>query len=340
MDAVITWVDGLDPAHQEKRRCNQEDRHLSYSAGYSETRYRQVGEIYFSIASILKYAPFFQKIWIVTDQQKPAFLDEFVAEGICDPDKIALVDHKDIFDGYRHCLPTFNSLTIETLLWAVPGLNERFVYFNDDVFLSASCKEEDFFLGNRPVVYCDALAQRETLLSVRFRRRLRRLTLRPERKTATMQSASDLSARIMGEERISYVPRHHPHPMRVSTQRTFYADNPAILGKQISFRFRNKDQFLPVALANMLEMREWGTSMVRSEHALKYFDPQREPLKTDPAQWICSGADKFLCMQSLDRLDQSQRDRILNILLEKYAGFYPMAVRSAMNGTPPLALAL
>jgi Stealth protein CR2, conserved region 2 len=34
-------------------------------------------------------------------------------------------------------LPTFNSRAIESMLWRIDGLADRFVYFNDDMMLTA-----------------------------------------------------------------------------------------------------------------------------------------------------------------------------------------------------------
>ena len=51
--------------------------------------------------------------------------------------KIRRVTHRELFEGFEDNLPTFNSLAIETLLWRIPDLAEQFLYFNDDVFLTA-----------------------------------------------------------------------------------------------------------------------------------------------------------------------------------------------------------
>lgn len=83
------------------------------------------------------YAPFVRHVYLVTDDQVPPWLDAG-AEGI------TVVDHRDIFSD-RSALPTFNSHAIETRLHHVPGLSERYLYLNDDVFLARMCRAEDFF---------------------------------------------------------------------------------------------------------------------------------------------------------------------------------------------------
>ena len=66
--------------------------------------------------------------------------------------KVHLVDHSDIFANHGAALPTFNSLAIETFLWNIAGLSDRFIYFNDDVFLTAPCQKSDFFSPSGPIL--------------------------------------------------------------------------------------------------------------------------------------------------------------------------------------------
>jgi len=45
-----------------------------------------------------------------------------------------MVFHKDIFP--EHIYPTYDAATIEAFLDKIPGITDRFIYFNDDVFLN------------------------------------------------------------------------------------------------------------------------------------------------------------------------------------------------------------
>ena len=127
IDAVITWVDGDDPNHRMKRRKYACADELTNDDVGGEIRYRSVGEIRYCVASILRFAPFVRKIFIVTDGQDPK-LDGFISRNFPDNEKkIEIVDHKVIFQGYESCLPVFNSLAIETMLWRIPGLADRFI---------------------------------------------------------------------------------------------------------------------------------------------------------------------------------------------------------------------
>ena len=48
-------------------------------------------------------------------------------------------------------LPTFSSISIELNLHKIKGLNEHFIYFNDDMFINSYVKPEDFFQAGLPL---------------------------------------------------------------------------------------------------------------------------------------------------------------------------------------------
>mgnify|MGYP001216085635 FL=1 len=80
MDAIITWVDGSDPQHVQKRReaLSAAGYHIDRPTnGTEETRFSNLGEVYYCIASILKYAPFIRNIYVVTDNQVPGYIHDF-----------------------------------------------------------------------------------------------------------------------------------------------------------------------------------------------------------------------------------------------------------------------
>ncbi len=149
IDAVITWVDGSDPqlAAKRERYLSNADTPL-HDNGTNPHRWVCSDELNFCLRSIANHAPWVRKIWIVTDGQIPELngLSDAIA------DKITIIDHRDIFAGYENALPTFNSLSIETMLWRIDGLAEHFLYFNDDVFLTAPTQPNDFFAGNGPIL--------------------------------------------------------------------------------------------------------------------------------------------------------------------------------------------
>lgn len=83
------------------------------------------------------YAPWINKIFIVTDNQIPDWLDT-------NHPKIRIIDHKEIMP--EECLPCFNSNAIETCIDNITELSEYFLYANDDMFFSSPVKPDDFLI--------------------------------------------------------------------------------------------------------------------------------------------------------------------------------------------------
>ena len=71
IDAVITWVDGEDPVHEAKRRKYGHPSLFKVNDIAGSTRYTSVGEIFWCVASLNRFAPWINRIFIVTDAQDP-----------------------------------------------------------------------------------------------------------------------------------------------------------------------------------------------------------------------------------------------------------------------------
>jgi hypothetical protein len=140
VDVVYTWVDGEEPEMRAKRARYQE-RGIAeiLDKETNASRYTSHDELKYSLRSLAMYADFVRHIYIVTDGQKPHWLDD-QAPGI------TVVDHRDIFP--QGVLPVFNSHAIETRLHHIPGLSEHYLYFNDDVFAGRRVTAEHFFHGS------------------------------------------------------------------------------------------------------------------------------------------------------------------------------------------------
>ena len=141
IDIVYTWVNGRDPTWREKKKNYlQSTEHVISKISASEARYRDNQELKYSLRSVYKYAPWINKIYLVTDNQVPEWFNS-------NNDWVKIVDHQDIFEDHS-CLPTFNSMAIETKIHKIKDLSEHFMYFNDDVFLGRECRPSDFFTEN------------------------------------------------------------------------------------------------------------------------------------------------------------------------------------------------
>jgi hypothetical protein len=135
IDLVYTWVEGNDPGFQ-RRRAEFADPSIP-GVDLRPRRWRSRDELRYSLRSIARFSPWVRTIHIVTNGQRPAWLD-------CRHPKIRLVTHEQIYRWPEH-LPTFSSTSIETHLHRIPNLAEHFIYANDDTFLGAPVEPDDFF---------------------------------------------------------------------------------------------------------------------------------------------------------------------------------------------------
>lgn len=310
IDAVIMWVDGDDPAHRAKRMSYMNGgREAKFDDVAGETRYRQVGEINFCVASVLRFAPFVRKIFIVTDNQNPN-LDEFIALNF--PDNripIEIVDHKVIFRGYEQYLPTFNSLSITTMLWRIPGLAEHFLLLNDDLMMFAPVKPSDFFTPEGGVV---AYANWRSAFIARLKRslRLRRSGHRRLAFRDVMLNAADL----LGVDRFLRI-KHTPHTLRRSFFEEFFAEHPGVLENQIQHRFRHDTQFSALAL-QYTALAHKGPEYCRVETSSRkylYMKPRNGRVPSDGrlAKLEKRKDALFLCMNSLDIAAPDEAERLI-----------------------------
>lgn len=135
IDLIYLWVDGNDPVWQAKRNAfigkTNEDSPVNCKG-----RTANNDELKYSLRSVEMYAPWIRRIFIVTDNQVPAWLNTGCQ-------KVKIVDLTEIMP--TESLPCFNSSLIEHFLYRIPGLAERFLYANDDMFINRIVTADDFF---------------------------------------------------------------------------------------------------------------------------------------------------------------------------------------------------
>ena len=315
IDAVITWVDGSDPVLAEKRRKYLADPSLP---GAAATRFASNDEVLYCTLSILRFAPFFRKIWFVTDNQTPPVFD---AVNRLFPDqahKLGVVDHREIFAGYEEFLPTFNSSTISQMLHRIPGLAERFVYFNDDVFLTGPIESGYFFDGEKPTIRGRWFRARDQIkLARQSLRGMLSLTPRARRPFGGIPLQMN-AARLAGSSSI-FIAKHVPHPLRRSVLIEFERSHRADFRRNLSFRFRDISQFAVEALANHFEIERGNARILDrgNTDGYVYIDASRNGTRRILRRLARAGnpeTHKFLCVQSLDQSDIDKQRLIVNWL--------------------------
>ena len=137
IDLVYLWVDGNNPEWLAKRAAfldGKTDNSLTTSRSYLNN-----DELKYSLRSVERYAPWIRNIFILSDNQKPKWLD------ISNP-KIKIIDQNDILPNKS--LPCFNSNVLEHFLYKIPNLSEHFLLSNDDMFLNRTVLPNTFFAAD------------------------------------------------------------------------------------------------------------------------------------------------------------------------------------------------
>ena len=193
IDLVYLWVDGNDPEFRARRNAAL-GRTEEVAEVNCEGRISNNEELKFSLRSVEKYAPWIRHIFIITDNQRPDWLDETKS-------RVTIVNQNDLLPP--ESVPTFNSVVIEHRLHKIPGLAEHFLYSNDDMFFNRAVTPADFFTPDGlPVMRLN-------------RRPLRKLTLWLEKhiqkKELSTYNRTILRAGNMVKEKTGKFLPHKPH---------------------------------------------------------------------------------------------------------------------------------
>lgn len=146
IDLVYLWVDGDDEQIKKKR----EYWHKKYEQkiepqSINKSRFIDNQELKYSLRSVEKYAPWINNIFIITDNQKPEWLDT-------SHEKIHIIDHSEIMPA--GALPTFNSSAIETCIHNIKNLSEYF-YSQMMIHFLPAPHHENFFIQKKIIRYSE-----------------------------------------------------------------------------------------------------------------------------------------------------------------------------------------
>lgn len=308
IDIVLPWVDGDDPTLRARRMSYMNNGAEIKNDDTSERgRYKSIGEIRYCVASINIFAPFVRKIFIITDGQDPKlelYLNNMFPGGHI---PIEIVDHKVIFKGYEQYLPVFNSRAIETLIWRIPDLSERFILMNDDFFLIGKTTEEDFFRGEKSVCYAD-------WFSTPWAKFLR--WIKPNKlgyKSVGFKDSMLNAISLIGSPSKFLCLGHTPRALRKSFYENFYKTNEEALIRNISHKFRHYSQFNSQELFYMSEHKEGRIIQIpvkskcitiKAWKSASYLNRKLNILKANKTR-------TFSCINSLDLAPEIEQRRIL-----------------------------
>ena len=142
IDFVLLWVDDNDLNWRKEKNFYQGKKD---DQSMGENRFRDWENLKYWFRGVEKYAPWVNNIYFITYGHLPSWLN------VKHP-KLKIINHKDYIP--ENYLPTFNSNVIELNLNRINELSEKFVLFNDDMFLINNVVENDFFENNLPKYEC------------------------------------------------------------------------------------------------------------------------------------------------------------------------------------------
>ena len=224
VDIVYLWVDGADPAWRARHRAAYDAWAASHPGelalhGNVAGRYRDNGELRYNLRALECFFPDHGHVYLVTDRQVPGWLR---ASG-----GLTVIDHRQLMPA--SALPVFDSAHIESYLHQIPGLAERFVYLNDDVFLGQRFEVDYWFGDGLRVCMEDAVVDLPA-------------QLRPD--AAAPVNCAVLSRDWLGARDPAYrhAPRlfaHAPRPMLVSAMQALERQAPELFAQVRSTVFRS-----------------------------------------------------------------------------------------------------
>ncbi len=269
----------------------------------NDSRYISRDELRYSLRSLDMYADWVRHVYLVTDNQVPAWLDT------TNP-RLTVVSHQELF-GDRGRLPTFNSHAIESQLHRIDGLSEHYLYLNDDVFFGRPVSPSLFFHSN-------GLAQ--------FYVSNAKVGLGPatEDDMPVMSAAKnnrDLMAKMF-DRTISNKFKHVPHALRRSVMADMEQDFAADFERTASSQFRSHhDVSISASLAHYYSYAT-GRSVPGVIRYL-YMDIARDDTPSRLKSLLWNRDYDVFCLNDHDSrgYDAEQRARMLSTFFQAY---YPV----------------
>lgn len=306
VDIVIMWVDGNDPKWQKEKMKYQANK----NADASIYRYRDWGLLKYLFRGIEENASWVNKVYFVTWGHLPEWLNTKY-------EKIKIINHKDYIP--KKYLPTFSANTIEDNLHRIDGLSEKFVLFNDDIYIIGKTKVTDFF-KDKPLdtvglnVHCPTMGTTGqffafndvSIINKYFN--MKESIRENKRKWYSLKNGRALIRTLILRNcpRFPGFYQHHlPTSMLKSTYKTLWEKEYDILDATCSHRFRETTD------VNQWLFKEWqiasGNFDVRSNSFGKSFYVDRDGLttiKNEMINYIKNSKGKCICINDGEMTDK------------------------------------
>ncbi len=142
IDFVLSWMNPYDDnwRREKAKYWAIEIRDPNYDVN-QVARFRDWDNLQYWFRGVEKFAPWVGKVYFVTWDTVPEWLN-------LDHPKLQIVRDREIIPG--GAAPAFSPNPMETNLHRIPGISERFVFFNDDMFLLNDVFPSHFYKGGLP----------------------------------------------------------------------------------------------------------------------------------------------------------------------------------------------
>lgn len=303
IDIVVTWVDESDPEW-----INEKNKYSDSPGDKRDNRFRDWDCLKFWFRGIEKYAPWVRKVHLITCGHLPAWLNT-EAEGL------NIVFHKDYID--EKYLPTFSSRTIELNFGNINELSEKFICFNDDMYIINPTLESDFFKNDLPLDMAVLYPGYATSNDVEFEHTLlndaqffakhfdiKEILKRDRKKFFNLLYGKNLIKTLtmkLYPSFTGFILHHQPQSFLKSTFSEVWKAEPELLDSACKSKFRNGSDI------NLYALRYWQLGKGSYEPANFFKRGDYVSINDSPLDYnrIISGSNKKIlclndCSQSID----------------------------------------
>lgn len=291
VDIVYTWVDGDDPAWKRRMHNARDDVDLNFTepSALADSRFTSRDELRYSLRSMEYYASWARRIFIVTDNQVPAWLNT-------EHPQITVVDHRDIFAD-PDVLPVFNSHAIESQLHHIAGLSDRYLYLNDDCFFLRPTEPELFYTGNGLAKHFPSIVPID----------VDGWSPRDLPIISAAKQGRDYLLEKYGQT-VTHRFQHTPHAQLRPLLEKMERDEPDMFAQVSASRFRAPDDFSIPASLHHFDAYAQGKS-VEGDVGYQFVDLSREDLTLQLSR-IARRNDLDVCCINETYLPQTDADRV------------------------------
>ncbi len=282
IDLVYVWYGEKDPPK-----------------GIEKCRASDNGELYWSIRSVDRFAPWFRNIFVVVND------GTVIPEWLSENKRVKIVELNEIVQPAT--IKLNNSAAIELWIYRIPGLSERFVYANDDMFLGRPVLPEDFF-DRKGRMICRYSGYGDIMVGS------------PRNDYEGMLQYS----RLFLNDPYTRPPHHNMDGYLKSVFVDFWAKYPEETLRSASFRYRTSDQFHRdvmscFAVKNGRGVRKVCDRWVRLRRLLGMMPYTSLCLSLSDrkiAEWIRKDRPKFFCLNDTEYCTDDDRARVRSLLAE------------------------